>query len=443
VEGLPGPASAVVAGELHSCALLAAGRGLYCWGDGSEGQLGSAAHGPTPAPVEVAGLPPVRQLATGGEHTCALTEAGAVLCWGSNRFGELGDGAEDDRATPRPVSGLEAGAVELSSGDRFTCGRLATGEVRCWGVRQLGQLGAELPPSPPGERAALSSRTPVTVELASPASAIAAAGDHACAAISSGEIQCWGANERGQLGDGTREDRATPVRWSGVSPSDPADPSVVVGEAEASAGLDVSYHSGGVDFHGARAAGHGFGFTLATAGEDFRDPLLPSHWARLAEAGLHRGVYHFFVAADDPASQAEWFLSQLALEEGDLPPVVDIETLGDDPPHDLADRLRLFLETVEAEVGARPILYTGPAFWNRHLGEGFGEYPLWIAHYDVPQPTVPRGWTGWTFWQWKGDARVEGVGDPLDLNRLAPGVVLKDLLLGKRDEGPEPSDAGD
>lgn len=64
-----------------------------------------------------------------------------------------------------------------------------------------------------------------------------------------------------------------------------------------------------------------------------------------------RGAYHFFVPADDPESQARWFLSQIALEPGDLHPVVDIETLGADPPHDLAGRLRRFLELVEADTG--------------------------------------------------------------------------------------------
>jgi lysozyme len=192
-------------------------------------------------------------------------------------------------------------------------------------------------------------------------------------------------------------------------------------------GVDVSYHSGRVDWETVADAGHEVAFTLSTAGVDFHDPLFSSHWSRMR--GVRRGAYHFFVAHDDPRAQARWFIANTPLVAGDLAPVVDIETLGANPPDDLADRLRVFVDTIGQHYGIKPIVYTGPVFWNDNLGPGYGDHPLWIAEYDVPRPTVPRGWSGWALWQQEGDAKVPGVERVADLSRLADDLDLEALVI--------------
>ncbi|MGH3658900.1 MAG: glycoside hydrolase family 25 protein, partial [Micromonosporaceae bacterium] len=70
-----------------------------------------------------------------------------------------------------------------------------------------------------------------------------------------------------------------------------------------------------------------------------------------------------------------------------------------------------WLDTVEDLTGRTPIIYTGPSFWNDHVGSNaFGRYPLWIAHYTTkPSPIIPVGWTAYTFWQYTSSGRVSGI----------------------------------
>lgn len=142
LTAVPGLDSAftVVSGRLHSCAALRDGT-VHCWGSNNQGQLGTTPGGTPSAPVRVAGVGSTVALAAGDQHTCALLTDGRVSCWGLNQYGQLGapSVAGQVSSTPVLVPGLH-GVVELSAGDSHTCARLETGELRCWGRNNQGQL---------------------------------------------------------------------------------------------------------------------------------------------------------------------------------------------------------------------------------------------------------------------------------------------------------------
>ena len=194
-------------------------------------------------------------------------------------------------------------------------------------------------------------------------------------------------------------------------------------------GIDVSWHSGEIDWPAVRAAGHTFSYIKATEGDDLADPAFEQHWRAAGAAGVRRGAYHFYVTEDDPRDQAEFFISKVRLAPGDLAPVVDIELIGEKTKPGLADRLRIWLEIVEGHYGVRPMIYTSPNFWNAHVGEGFGHYPLWIADYDVDEPVLPVGWNAWHLWQWRDNADVPGVEKGADMSRINHRVENLDVLL--------------
>ena len=192
-------------------------------------------------------------------------------------------------------------------------------------------------------------------------------------------------------------------------------------------GIDVSHHSGAVDWQKLAASGVDFVYVKATEGVDNPDATFADHWESLAASDLARGAYHFYVTEDDPEEQARFFLETVDFGPGDLPPVVDVEVIGHGTTPGLPDRLRRFLEIVARETGTKPIIYTSPNFWDAHLGEGFGEYPLWIAEFGVDQPRVPKGWDTWTLWQWKDDHATPGVEKDADHSVLHPDVDLAEL----------------
>jgi lysozyme len=195
-------------------------------------------------------------------------------------------------------------------------------------------------------------------------------------------------------------------------------------------GIDVSWHSGQVDWRQVAAEGHGFVVIKASEGVDDPDPAFAEHWRGAGEAGLVRGAYHFYVTEDDPEAQARLFIDTVELEPGDLVPVVDVELIGHNTQPGLADRLRTYLGIIEEHFGAKPIIYTGANFWDAHLTPDFGDYPLWVAEYGVAEPRIPAGWETWHLWQWQGDVQVQGVEKEADLSRTnRPEVDLTPLLV--------------
>lgn len=193
----------------HTCTLTSAG-GVSCWGSNSNGQLGDGSTSARLTPVDVSGLASgVNSIAAGTAHVCALTSAGGVKCWGKNLYGQLGDGSITDRLTPADVSGLTSGVSAIMAGGNHTCAITNVGSVKCWGYNAQGQL---------GDGTKTQRLTPVDVSgLTSAVTAMAAGRRHTCALTSAGSVKCWGFNTWGQLGDGSSTSRLTPVDVLGLA----------------------------------------------------------------------------------------------------------------------------------------------------------------------------------------------------------------------------------
>ncbi|MET0624507.1 MAG: GH25 family lysozyme [Pyrinomonadaceae bacterium] len=181
-------------------------------------------------------------------------------------------------------------------------------------------------------------------------------------------------------------------------------------------GIDVSHYQGQVNWPAVKAAGCAFAFAKATEGTGDTDPYFAANWSGMKSAGLARGAYHFFRPAEDAAQQAAHFLSTVQLAPGDLPPVLDVETSDNVSNSVLVGGVQLWLDAVEPVAGVTPIIYTAASFWDAHLNNQFGAYPLWIAHYTAaPAPSpLPAGWSDWTLWQYSQSLHVNGVAGAAD-----------------------------
>ena len=130
--------------------------------------------------------------------------------------------------------------------------------------------------------------------------------------------------------------------------------------------------------------------------------------------------------------------------EGDLLPVLDLETPGLSPAR-LARWAKAWLRRVERAIDRPPILYTFPSYWTDRMGnsKAFGRYPLWLASYGPDDGRVHPvrrigGWESIAVHQYPSKGRIEGFTGQLDLNRLMRGTKLEDLTLGETPPLPAP-----
>lgn len=203
VVGLSSGVVAIATGLSHACALTDTGQ-VKCWGSNGSGQFGNDSEVDSPTPVPATSLSErATAIAAGPGYTCARTESGAVKCWGGNSYGQLGDGTTTSRRTATDVVGMGSGVEVLAAGEQHVCARLQTGELKCWGSGEFGQLGNGIP----AQRLAPAD----VVGLKQDVVAIGTADHHSCAVTATGDAMCWGDNLKGELGDGTMVPHAVPA----------------------------------------------------------------------------------------------------------------------------------------------------------------------------------------------------------------------------------------
>jgi alpha-tubulin suppressor-like RCC1 family protein len=231
-----GSPEALVSQSAHNCAIIEGGK-VKCWGANWLGQLGlgdTESRGDDPGEMgdnlPAVDLGPDRRataLALGYEHSCALLDNGQVKCWGGSTYGELGLGDTQSRGSEPGQMGLALSAVDLgdgeiakliSSGGRTTCVLLESDRIKCWGQNGFGQLGL-------GDT---NHRGDQPGEMGDDLPAVDVDPEHAvidlsvglvsvCAVLSTNRIRCWGSNEDGELGIGTRDHRGDAPGEMGVN----------------------------------------------------------------------------------------------------------------------------------------------------------------------------------------------------------------------------------
>lgn len=199
-------------GDRHALGITATG-GVVAWGYNGDGRLGLGHRGAELTATPVPTLAGIVAVAVGEQHSLALTSFGQVLAWGGNAFGQLGGASADATVDlPRQVP-VPAPAMAVASGRRHVLVLTTDGRLYAWGHADRGQVGHGV--------AGLTEAVPVPREIsagwARPLRAVAAGDEHSLVLDAAGVVWAWGANDSGQLGDGTRADRAAPAPVQGLT----------------------------------------------------------------------------------------------------------------------------------------------------------------------------------------------------------------------------------
>ena len=231
----------VSAGSEHTCVASNASN-IYCWGEGSSGRLGNNEKNTYFIPVRVRGgkamasdtvdgyLSNIRDVSSGSEHTCVVSNTNNVYCWGHRE--RLGIETTEDELVPIRILAGEALASDktgvylanmrnISAGHLHTCAVSNAGNAYCWGYGQYGQL---------GNNSTANQRVPVLVQAhdrETPRSDqarisqvyylanmrnISAGNLHTCAVSNANNVYCWGHGQFGQLGNNSTTNRSLPAR---------------------------------------------------------------------------------------------------------------------------------------------------------------------------------------------------------------------------------------
>lgn len=183
-------------------------------------------------------------------------------------------------------------------------------------------------------------------------------------------------------------------------------------------GFDISHHQGDINWKELQKVQNApfpvrFVFMKASEGGDFSDTTFIRNFDRARQYGFIRGAYHFFNPNTDAARQADFFIRSVKLEPGDLPPVLDIEKVGDNEL-ELREGVKTWLRLIERHYRVKPILYASYKFKERYLNDSiFNTYPYWIAHYYVDSVRYEGEWK---FWQHTDGGTLPGIREQVDLN---------------------------
>lgn len=203
-------------------------------------------------------------------------------------------------------------------------------------------------------------------------------------------------------------------------------------------GVDISHYQGDIDWDDLRNAmieGSPIRFIMikATEGSSRVDEKFNDNFYMAREYGYIRGAYHFWSNKSTAREQAYFFLDKVRLEDGDLPPVLDVEHKPKDQSvEDFQRDILTWLHVVEDKYHVKPIIYTYYKFKEKYLNAPvFDDYPYWIAHYYVDKVEYKGEWK---FWQHTDVGRLPGIKGYVDFNIYNGSYYdLKKLTIGSQD----------
>lgn len=140
--------------------------------------------------------------------TCAVTSTAEVKCWGINHVGQLGNGTQVDSLLPVQVQGLSGNTTSVIATPYNGCALSTSGGMKCWGADHRGQL---------GNGSGVSSSTAIQVTgLTTGVKAMAGSEEFTCALMNSGEVKCWGETFLDVNNDGIDDSGNTPTTVTGI-----------------------------------------------------------------------------------------------------------------------------------------------------------------------------------------------------------------------------------
>jgi len=202
-------------------------------------------------------------------------------------------------------------------------------------------------------------------------------------------------------------------------------------EAYPVTGIDVSKHTGRIDWDKIKVQDVDFAYIKSTEGVTYIDPCFVYNFREAKRVGIPVSVYHFFRFNRSGEEQAEFFLKNVSLDDLDLPPVVDVEEWGQYNQSKDAEKvsaeLRIFIDRVEELSDRTVIIYSDKHSYSKYVEGRFDDNEIWICSLGSP-PQIDRKWT---FWQQSHKGKYKGARGKVDVNTFNGNREAWEEYLGK------------
>jgi len=182
--------------------------------------------------------------------------------------------------------------------------------------------------------------------------------------------------------------------------------------------VDISYWQQGIDYD--KFADGISGAILRGAYGIWKDTMFETHYKELHARGVPLGSYHYIIGNYTGTAQADIFNQAIAGKDLKLGLWDDVEDRGVTTGL-IPTVVNEYHSTIELLSKRKVGIYTGVYAWSEIMGSQstrYGDKPLWVAHYGVTSPSLPRysSWTSWVLWQWSSKGSIPGYPSSVDMD---------------------------
>ena len=235
-------------------------------------------------------------------------------------------------------------------------------------------------------------------------------------------------------------------------------------------GIDVCHWDTKINWGTLKSSGVEFVFIKATQGNYLVDPMLNQYCSDANKAGLIVGLYHWCDPIISASRQADYFLKAISGLTYNMVSL-DVEQYWADwaewskhnitkvfSSNQISENGRQVVAAVKTAIKTPAMIYTSSWFINEYAPTAVNwlkDNPLWLAEYPyktgrlsatwesfktdnkpkISAPSLPKGITQWTFWQFTGDKFVlPGATSALDVNYYNGNLDDLKKMLGIKTE---------
>lgn len=180
-------------------------------------------------------------------------------------------------------------------------------------------------------------------------------------------------------------------------------------------GIDISKHTGKIDFKKIRNQNIDFVYIKTTEGSDFVDPNFEKNYLNASKNNIPVGFYHFFRFNKDGKVQAHNFLRNIKGKKTSLPLVIDVEEWGNqasNSTNEVIAEIRVFINIIKNKSANGIMIYSNESSYKKYIEGNFDKYDLWICSFSQ-SPNIEKKWT---LWQHSHKGKFDGADGWVDIN---------------------------